>query len=128
MTDKTQATQPFFDGAAEGKLRLQICGGCETWAYPLTTRCANCGSSELQWQDTSGQGTVYSHAKLQRAYHPRHKQRLPLVLAQVDIPEGLRLMTNLIDVDPSTVRVGDAVVAAFETFDDGGVLPVFRKA
>tara|TARA_B100000959_G_C14755439_1_gene530992 strand:+ start:238 stop:432 length:195 start_codon:yes stop_codon:yes gene_type:complete len=63
-----------------------------------------------------------------RAYHPRHQDRLPLILAQIDIAEGVRLMTNIIDAEPSDVRVGDAVVAAFETFPDGGVLPVFKPA
>lgn len=88
--------------------------------------CGECGSREIEWRDTSGRGTVFSHARLMRAYHPRHQDRLPLVLAQVDIEEGLRLMTNIIDIDPAEVRVGQAVEVAFETFEDGGILPVFK--
>ena len=92
------------------------------------TLCGECGSGEIEWRDTCGRGTVFSHARLMRPYHPRHQDRLPLVLAQVDIEEGLRLMTNIIDIDPAQVRVGQAVEVAFETFEDGGILPVFKIA
>ena len=51
-----------------------------------------------------------------------------MVIAQIDIPEGLRLMTNIVDANPEDVRAGDAVIATFETFQDGGVLPVFKPA
>ena len=119
-------TKPFFEGAMNGKLRLQVCVQCGTWGYPPTTSCQNCGSDEIEWRDASGEGIVYAHARLAREYHPRHKHRLPIVLAQVDLPEGLRLMTNLVDVEPTTVKVGDAVVVTFETFPDGAVVPVFR--
>ncbi len=128
IPEPSEASKPFFDGASEGKLRLQVCKQCNTWAYPPATICANCGSHELAWRDASGRGTVYAHGRLARPYHPRHKDRLPLVLAQVDIEEGLRVMTNLVDVDPADVRVGDAVEVAFETFPDGGVIPVFKPA
>lgn len=63
-----------------------------------------------------------------RVYHPRHQDRLPLILAQVDIAEGLRLNTNVVDIEPTELQVGDRVEVAFETFPDGGVLPVFKPA
>ncbi len=125
IPEPSEASAPFFEGAKVGKLRLQVCKACGTWLYPVATLCTECGSHDIGWQDASGHGVLYAHARLQRAYHPRHKDRLPLVLAQVDIEEGLRLMTNLIDVDPGEVKSGMAVKAAFETFEDGGVLPVF---
>lgn len=134
MTDQTwipepsPATQPFFDGARDGKLRLLMCTHCQTWAYPPATQCMECGQREFDWRDASGAGTLYSHGRLAREYHPRHKDRLPLILAQVDIDEGLRLHTNLVDVDPTAVKAGMRVQLAFEKFADGGVLPVFKPA
>ena len=128
IPEPSSASAPFFEGARQGKLRLQACDDCGTWAFPVTTVCSSCGGSNLAWRDASGNGTVYAHGRLARVYHPRHQDRLPLVLAQVDIDEGLRLMTNLVDVDPADVKVGMPVVAAFETFPDGGVLPVFKPA
>jgi len=119
-------TRPFFDGAREGRLCLQACDDCGAFAYPPTTCCQECGSSAIGWRDAAGDGVVYAHARLARVYHPRHEGRLPIILAQVDIPEGLRLMTNIIDADPGAVKAGDAVTVAFETFPDGSVVPVFR--
>jgi len=128
IPEPSEETRPFFDGAAAGKLRLQVCDACGRWHYPLVRLCSECGSTDISWRDASGRGTVYAHGKLQRVYHPRHKDRLPLILAEVDIPEGVRLMTNLVDVEPDHVRVGDPVEVTFETFPDGGVLPVFKPA
>ncbi|MGE0625643.1 MAG: Zn-ribbon domain-containing OB-fold protein [Pseudomonadales bacterium] len=128
IPEPSEATAPFFEGARKGKLRLQRCAACGTWGFPPMSRCTGCGSADIEWANASGRGTVYSHALLQRPYHPRHQGRLPLVLAQVDLPEGVRVMTNLVDVDPEAVRVGDAVVVTFERFADGGVLPVFKPA
>ncbi|MEM9622978.1 MAG: OB-fold domain-containing protein [Pseudomonadota bacterium] len=121
-------SQPFFDGAAAGKLRLQVCDSCGTWTFPVARICANCGSNNIVWRDASGKGRVYAHGRLARAYHPRHAERLPLVLAQVDLAEGVRLHTNIIDVTPDQLRVGGTVEVTFEHFADGGVLPVFRPA
>ena len=120
IPEPSDATRPFFDGAIEGRLTLQCCNQCQTWAFPLATICSNCGSSEIVWRDASGKGVLYAHARLARVYHPRHEQRLPLVLAQVDISEGVRLMTNLVDVEPGDVVTGMKVTVAFEKFEDGG--------
>ncbi|MEM7078812.1 MAG: zinc ribbon domain-containing protein [Pseudomonadota bacterium] len=126
IPEPSEASRPFFEGAQAGKLRLQCCSACGTWMFPVATMCSQCGGRELEWRDTSGQATLFAHGRLRREYHPRHQDRLPLILAQVDIAEGLRINTNLIDADPDTVRSGCRVEATFETFADGGVLPVFK--
>lgn len=122
----TPESAPFFEGARAGKFRLQCCDDCDTWMYPVKERCQECGSTLLSWRDASGRGTLYSYGLLRRVYHPRHEGRLPLVLASVDTEEGVRVSTNLIDIDPAMVKVGINVEVAFETLPDGGVLPVFR--
>ena len=128
IPEPTEASAPFFDGAKAGKLRLQVCEACGAWAYPPTNICSHCGSTEIAWRDASGAGTAYAHGRLQRPYHARHKDRLPLILAQVDIDEGLRLNTNVVDIDPNELKVGARVEVAFEEFPDGGVIPVFKPA
>ena len=120
---------PFFAGAREGKLRLQRCRACGTWAFPLRTRCQACGSIAMQWRDASGRGTIFSHAVLHRPYHPRHEGRLPLVLAQIDLAEGVRLQSNIVDLDADAdqIKIGREVEVAFEALADGsGTVPVFK--
>ena len=80
----------------------------------------------MGWRDTSGRGTLYSHGLLRRASHPRHEGRLPIILAQVDMVEGVRVSTNLVDVEPNTVRVGMEGEVVAEALPEGGVLPVVR--
>jgi hypothetical protein len=121
-------SQPFFEGASAGELRLQRCSDCRGWMYPLKKRCQHCGSTSLAWCAASGRGTVYSHARLQRVYHPRHEGRLPLILAWIDLEEGVRIPSNLVDCDPADVGVGMPVQVTFEQFPDGSVIPVFRPA
>ena len=83
----------------------------------------------MQWRDASGRGTIFSHAVLHRPYHPRHQGRLPLVLAQIDLAEGVRLQSNIVDLDADVdqIRVGREVEVAFEALADGsGTVPVFK--
>ena len=117
---------PYFEGARDGKLRLQRCGDCKTWMFPVRKRCQSCGSTHLEWFDASGRGRVYSHAILRREYHPRHSGRLPLVMAQIDLDEGVRVNSNLVDVDPAEVKVGMKVMVTFEHSPVGEAIAVFK--
>ena len=112
--EPTEATLPFFEGAKQGILRLQTCGDCARWMYPIKKRCQQCGSDALAWKDASGKGTVYAHAKLHRQYHPRHEDKLPIVIAWIDLEEGVRMLSNLCEVDPAQIEIGMPVRVAFE--------------
>jgi uncharacterized OB-fold protein len=122
----TEATQPFFDGAAQGVLRLQTCQDCDAWMYPIKQRCQQCGSAKLGWKDASGTGTIYAHAKLHRQYHPRHEDRLPITIAWIDLDEGVRIPSNI--MDGSTLKTGDRVQVSFESDPAGTAIPVFGPA
>ena len=111
--------------ARAGKLRLQHCDDCSGWMFPVKQRCQHCGSPNVSWRDASGRGTLYSHARLARVYHPRHEGHLPM-LAQVDLEEGVRINSNLVDCAPGAAKVGMAVQVAFESLPEGGAVPVFR--
>ena len=125
LAEPTPQTAPYFEAAKSGTLRLQCCSSCAAWAFPYRERCQRCGATGLDWKDASGKATLYGHALLRRVYHPRHEGRLPIVLAQVDTAEGVRMWTNLVDVDDVEISVGMPLQVAFETFPDGGVIPVF---
>lgn len=135
LPEPSEESRPFFDGAKEGVLRLQVCGDCGSWFFPLVSRCRDCGGTDITWADASGRGTLWSHAKLRREYHPRHKGRT-IILAMVDLEEGVRVQSGLIGIKDGIedeaegveVRAGMAVEVAFETFPDGGVIPVFKPA
>ena len=125
LPEPDRDNQPFFDGARQGKLRLQCCDECSGWMFPVKQRCQHCGSTQVSWRDASGRGTLYSHARLARVYHPRHEGNLPM-LAQVDLEEGVRINSNLVGCAPGAAKVGMAVQVAFEPTPEGGAVPVFR--
>lgn len=114
-------TQPFWDGIAEGKLRLQRCGGCGRCIFFPRAVCPHCMSAELEWVDASGRGTVHSVTVVHRA--PPGFDDVPYPVALVDLEEGVRMMTRIVDVDPADVRIGQQVEVAIQ---GDPALPYFR--
>lgn len=86
--------------------------------------CPDCRSLSLEWQESSGRGVVYTYALLHHPQHPAFTYPVSAVL--VDLEEGPRILSNLVDVDPSDIRIGMAVEVAFEAAADGYAVPVFR--
>jgi uncharacterized protein len=94
----TPETQPYWDGAASGELRIQRCRDCgRAYFYPRAV-CPHCGSTNVEWFAASGSATLHSYIINERAtsgYDP------PFVIAIVELEEGPRMLTNIIDVEPT---------------------------
>jgi hypothetical protein len=88
--------------------------------------CPHCRSLEWEEQILAGTGTLYSYAVL---HHPRSPAfEYPVVAALVDLEEGVRIVTNLVGVEPADIRIGMRVAVDYEPTKDDGVVPVFRPA
>jgi uncharacterized OB-fold protein len=88
--------------------------------------CPRCGGTDTAPVDASGRGTVYSYAIL---HHPQAPQfDYPVLAALVDLEEGTRLLTDLVEVAPQDVRIGMAVSVTFLPTVDAWAVPVFRPA
>ncbi len=130
MTDTTQrpypqpddVTQPFWDGIAEGRLRLQRCASCGRHVFYPRAVCPHCSSAGLEWVDASGRGTLYSYSVVHRA-PPGFEA--PYAVALVDLAEGVRMMTRLVDVAIDDLAVGQALEVAIQ---GDPALPYFRPA
>jgi hypothetical protein len=72
----------------------------------------------------SGRGTVHTYTVVHRAFHPWFVERVPYVVALVDLDEGPRLMTNIV-AEPETVAIGTRVDVTFERHGDI-TLPLFK--
>ena len=122
----TDLTRPYWDAAQQNELKLQVCDACNNSQFPPRAHCGSCGSDQLSWRTASGQGEIYTFTVAQRPPHPVFVEQCPLVIAVVELAEGPRLMTNIVDCDPSTIQVGMPVRVTFETIDDSELkLPVF---
>jgi hypothetical protein len=112
-------TLPFWQAAAEGRLLLKFCRLCgRTHWYPRAL-CPHCHSADLEWREASGKGTVYSFTVVRRA-------EPPYVLALVRLDEGTTLLTNIVDCDPDSVRIGQRVALCFRPAREGRSMPYFR--
>jgi uncharacterized protein len=115
----------FWNGVAEGKLLLQRCADCGRVRQPPTPMCPNCRSLKTGSQESTGRGTVYSWIL---SHHPTEPDAEPRIVVLVDLEEGVRLVSNLIDVELSEVDNGMEVEVCFRTFEGGVTLPQFRPA
>ena len=97
-------TMPFWDGIADGVLRIQRCEACGRHVFYPRAVCPHCTSGRLAWVEASGRGRVHSFTVVHRAPHD-YRDEVPYVVALVDLDEGVRMMTRLVDVEPADVRV-----------------------
>lgn len=121
-------TQPFWDAAREGRLLLRRCGSCgETHFYPRRF-CPSCWSDDVEWVEAGGRATLYTWSVVHANDLPPFAERLPYVAAIVDLDEGPRMMTNVVDCDADALTVGMALTVTFEQRTDDVSVPVFRPA
>jgi uncharacterized OB-fold protein len=117
---------PYWAAARRHALVLPRCDGCGTVYYPVGPVCPNCLSDRFSWAPMSGRGTVSSFVVYHKAWAPWLKDRVPYVVAQVELAEGPRLTTNLLDIAPADVRIGMDVEVAYETVTEEVTLVQFR--
>jgi uncharacterized OB-fold protein len=114
----------FWRGVAKGKLLIACCAICARLQHPPSPMCPACGSTEWDIRESSGRGTIHSWIV---SHHPSRPDDAPRIVALVDLEEGTRLVTNLVDVDVSAVSNDMAVTLTFREFD-GVKLPQFAPA
>jgi uncharacterized protein len=122
----TELTAPYWDAAREGRLVVQECGSCHQIWHPPLPRCPHCHSADLGWRAASGGGTVYTYTVVRHPTHYAFADKIPYVLAMVELAEGPRLVTALTGVEPGEVRVGLPVHAVFREVADEISLPYFE--
>jgi uncharacterized OB-fold protein len=121
----TLETQPFWDATREGRLVLPRCDACEFVIWYPRRFCPACGSRNVSWFEAAGTGTVYTFTIVAKGTGP-YRDSGPYVVAFVELDEGPRLMTNIVDVPPESVAVGQRVAVVFTPTEDGTALPRFR--
>ena len=121
-------TQPFWQGAADGKLMLPRCQDCNRVHWYPRHICPNCHSLNLEWIEASGEGTVHTFA-VQHLVFGAWAEEAPFVTAYIDLKEGDRMLTVLRGVDPNKpedIQIGAPVTVEFEKADDETFIPYWR--
>lgn len=119
-------TKAFWDATAEGKFLLPRCNACQVVIWYPRLFCPECGSTDISWFEASGKGTVYSYTINRRGQGDYRD--LAYVVAYVELEEGPRVLTNIVDCDIEQVSVGQAVQVVFHPTSNGAALPRFKPA
>ncbi|MER7003681.1 OB-fold domain-containing protein [Dactylosporangium sp. NPDC000555] len=121
MPEPTPTTRPFWDGLMEHKLRIQYSPSAEQYVFYPRVLAPRTLADDLEWREVQGGGTLYTFTVADRATAPPWQDALPQLLAVVELDEGPRLTTELVDVDPADLRVGMRVRPVFEDHPEHGV-------
>jgi uncharacterized OB-fold protein len=120
-------TQEFWDATADGRFLLKRCDSCATVIWYPRFVCPACHAIETSWFEASGKGIVYSYTIVRRGQGP-YQDAAPFVVAYVELEEGPRVMTNLVDVELDAIEVGMAVEVVWHDTGEGNALYRFRPA
>lgn len=115
----------YWKGCKEHKLVVPRCTECGLFVFPSRIICPRCLSDQLEWVQLSGLGTVYSFTVVHRGPSAAFKDKLPYVMALVDLDEGPRMLTNIVGTESNEIRIGMRVRCVFDDVTDDVTLPLF---
>jgi uncharacterized OB-fold protein len=121
-------TDEFWAATRDGRLLIKRCADCGRAHYYPRPFCSFCWSETVTWEEASGRGTLYTWSVVHQNDLPPFADRVPYVAAIVDLEEGPRVMTNVVDCEFDALRVGMAVEVVFREETDDVTLAVFRPA
>jgi hypothetical protein len=119
---------PFWHAAREGRLMIGACADCTRLHYYPRPFCPHCWSEKVSLRPASGRGTLYTWSTIYMNDLPPFKERLPYVAAIVDLEEGVRVSTNIVECAVANLAVGMAVQLVFEHRTPELSLAVFKPA
>jgi len=126
----TPESKPYWDGLKDGKLMLPKCGSCrQAFFYPRVI-CPKCHSRDVSWVQATGKGKLHSFGIGYQSFNKAFKMPPPYVLAMVELDEGPRMMTNLVNVvaDPVAIKCDMPVQVVFHKVTDEVTVPLFEPA
>ena len=120
--------QEFYDWCARGELRFQRCSSCMTWRHVPREMCARCGSFAWAWERSSGRGRVFTWTVVERPMHPAFQADAPYAVVVIEMDEGVRLATSVVDCAPSALAFDMRVEVTFDAAAGAVTLPRFKRA
>jgi len=122
----TPYSKPFWDGAKRHEFLIQKCKDCDKFVFYPKLVCPFCLSENLEWIKASGRGKVYSYMVVY-SYQPRpFAEDVPYVVAIIELDEGVKMMSNVVECDPETVRCDMDVEVIFDDVTPDMTLTKFK--
>ena len=114
--------EPYFQAAGEGKLLVKKCNQCGQHHHYPRAMCPFCWSDKVEWVQSKGTGEIYTYTITRRG------GPVPYCIAYVQLDEGPRMMTNIVDTDLDTIKIGQKVKVVFKKTEGGQSVPCFAPA
>jgi uncharacterized OB-fold protein len=121
----TEWSEHFWEALAAGQFLLQRCNDCGRFAGYPKIFCPHCYSDALGWVESSGKGTIYTYSTIVSNPPSTFIDQLPYTIAIVELEEGVRFLSRLVNVEPDAVRC-DLPVQIVITRDGDQVMPLFE--
>jgi uncharacterized OB-fold protein len=125
---ETPLTAAYWLAARRGMILLQRCETCDAVLHPPAPVCPGGSGHELRWFEASGRGRLAAFTSVEHAAHPAVRDRLPYLVALVDLDEGPRFICNLVAGTPAEPSLGARVIVDLGRAAGGLELPVARLA
>jgi hypothetical protein len=126
LPDILPETAGYWEAARRHELVFQQCRSCEQKIFFPRLMCHRCLSKDLDWVKSSGRGTVYSYTIIYQVAHESFASDVPYVYAIIELEEGVRMISNVINADPLKLRIGMAVKVVFEKATEEISIPKFE--
>jgi uncharacterized OB-fold protein len=117
----------FYEYCKKHELRFQRCTDCGTWRHVPRDMCAKCGSFNWAWAQSSGKGKLFSWTTVMQPMLPQFADRVPYSPVVIEMDEGVRILSELVDVPNEELRLGLPVEVAFDDVTPEVTLPKFRR-
>ena len=129
LPEITPITQSFWEAAAKRRLVMQRCSDCQSWVWCPRPACVECGSEKLAWTPVNGRGRVFAFTVIREVVGRALRGfagDIPYVTAWIDLEEGPRICSNIVQCPIEKVTIGMPVEVVFEEASQGIFLPKFR--
>src|SRR5581483_11181913 len=114
LPDARGAGAEYWARAARGTLVLPRCDACGRVFWHPRPRCPLCASDRVSWSPASGEGTIHTFTIVRQSGDAYFRERVPYVVAMIDLDEGPRIMANVVGDAALDARIGERVKVGFE--------------
>jgi len=126
MPEPTPAASPFWEGLRENRILIQYSPSADRYVFYPRVLAPGTLADDLEWREVSGSASLYSYTVARRPTAPAWDKRLPQLIAIVQLAEGPRLTSELVNVEPAEIAIGMPLRPVFSTDEEGRTLLKFE--
>jgi uncharacterized OB-fold protein len=121
-----ELTQPFWEAAKRHELIVPRCRPCNRFFWYPRPACPYCLREDWEWTSVTGKGRLHSYTIVHQPQNPAFQPDVPYAYAVVQLDEGVRIISNVVDCDTEDLSVDMPLEAVFDDVTDEWTLLKFR--